>query len=467
MPSSSNLSKTVPHLWKITYFRCNMISVGLKHDSRCYTLEDVATYCNVKIDENMKNEDLACKCIQIWCNAEPRTSGLSVFPRRMIPQLQNLPTLVSSSREVADTIVLSKNEKEFVLMFKVHSSPIRDTLNKAVIEAANILRLLRAAGSNSVNKISVFTLPKRNYKWCITEVEVIWENFQFQYRYVAFEDIHNGIVRIKQVMQEQRHIIPDTSIHRFLITLTVDEQKKLADWGGSQVAREDVKQLNSGRHIMVTDGEYVYKLLYEPYEVNGYRFYTNKCTKEPSSPLLVEHELLMNHTNITLCKYRYFRHGPLNVTEACDCLRQFVMELKKALDALHSIGLSHNDIRLPNICFNDEFKPVFVDFDMCESVTELHPLFGDPPSCMYELPNDESINFNGIKTDYLQVGWLVAYILLHGEGSYHNRNWNDVKKRIPEYTFVHKLVEECEYDTKEVEQLPCKKSLDSILQERL
>ena len=460
VPSSANLSKTVLNLSELFYFRFIPHHNDIQHNS--YTLEDLADHCKVQFDKKMKNEDLACKCIQEICDSVPQTAGLSVFSRRVIPHLQDLCPLVSSSKEVADVIVLSKNEKEFVLMFEVHSSPVGDTLNKAVIGAANILRLLRG-DSNRVDEISVFTLPKRDTKWCITETRVVWEGFQFCFQQETFKDKSDGINRIKEVMRVQRHLIPD-NINPFLITLTEDEQKKLAHCGGSQAADKNIKQLKSWRHIMVTDGEYVYKLLYGSDREN-YRVY-QECVACMSSSFLIQHKLKLLQHKLLLSKYKYVKYGPLNVDEAFSCLQQLVIGIKEALDALHGVGLSHNDIRLPNICFDDSFRAVFIDFDMCESKTNLHPLFTRSSSCMYQFPRSlnesEFANLDGIKTDYLQVGWLVAWILLRGKGAYHDRVWLNVKKDI-QYSFVHKLVEECHYDEKEIEQLPSETSLESVL----
>ena len=40
-----------------------------------------------------------------------------------------------------------------------------------------------------------------------------------------------------------------------------------------------------------------------------------------------------------------------------------------ALQDLHAFGYSHNDIRLPNVCFDKAHKAVLIDIDRCENFT--------------------------------------------------------------------------------------------------
>ena len=42
---------------------------------------------------------------------------------------------------------------------------------------------------------------------------------------------------------------------------------------------------------------------------------------------------------------------------------EFVTQAKDALEELHSLGLAHNDIRLPNICLSKDSMLKLIDFD--------------------------------------------------------------------------------------------------------
>ena len=48
----------------------------------------------------------------------------------------------------------------------------------------------------------------------------------------------------------------------------------------------------------------------------------------------------------------------MNVENASKCLKHLVKSIKAALDELHGLEFSHNNIRLPNICFDTNYQAV-------------------------------------------------------------------------------------------------------------
>ncbi len=73
---------------------------------------------------------------------------------------------------------------------------------------------------------------------------------------------------------------------------------------------------------------------------------------------------------------------------------------KVALDELHAIGLLHNDVRLPNICFNEQFEPALVDIDRCWNVILIFLL----------VFMAVHIARTGKKTDYVRPAWMVGSV---------------------------------------------------------
>ena len=66
----------------------------------------------------------------------------------------------------------------------------------------------------------------------------------------------------------------------------------------------------------------------------------------------------------TFFQYRTVRYDPMINTEAKRCLRQFHLGVHNALEKVHNeLRLAHMDVRLNNICFNDTFQPILIDFD--------------------------------------------------------------------------------------------------------
>ena len=113
------------------------------------------------------------------------------------------------------------------------------------------------------------------------------------------------------------------------------------------------------------------------------------------------------------------KYAPLEVEDAKWCLGDLVIEIDESIAQLHDIGLSHNDVRLENICFNDSYKSVFIDLERCMVISKMHTMFGSS-SFMYSLPQP-ILKFRGSKSDYFQLGWLVAWVLDECAVNYHDR----------------------------------------------
>lgn len=92
--------------------------------------------------------------------------------------------------------------------------------------------------------------------------------------------------------------------------------------------------------------------------------------------------------------YNHVYYDTMSVVEAKRC---FVFEVFESnLSTLH---LAHLDIRLENICFNEECKPVLIGLDCSDVIMST-----DLPyckSCMISVHKPPEEN------DWMQLGWLI------------------------------------------------------------
>ena len=126
-----------------------------------------------------------------------------------------------------------------------------------------------------------------------------------------------------------------------------------------------------------------------------------------------------------MASYRPSLAYMLDPLQARWCPRTLVKKIHEALSELHGIGFSHADVCLPNICFNCEYEAILIDLDRCVSRNMYLALAMsfEETSCMYSKPNGISASdFNGEHLDYLQLGWLVAW-MLSNDSNYHTRTW--------------------------------------------
>ena len=209
-------------------------------------------------------------------------------------------------------------------------------------------------------------------------------------------------------------------------------------------------QIKCKWHVVVesTDG-YMYKLLYDAEEQRSFAVFLRRMQTTTSFKNLIYPEDVtpQSFTTMQLQRYSRAKFGPLNEFEAKKCLRNFVIGAKSALDELHLIGLMHNDVRLPNFCFNASFEVILIDLDRVWPIEQEHPMFygeeNKGRSCMYLV---DSSNRTGIQTDdFIQLGWLVAWVL-EPALDYHMRTLESHAEFVRNDEFVSTLATSYNFD---------------------
>lgn len=95
--------------------------------------------------------------------------------------------------------------------------------------------------------------------------------------------------------------------------------------------------------------------------------------------------------------------------DALKCLRSLVTGIKEALDELHLLGFSHNDIRLPNVCFDESYRAILIDIDRINDISEPFDMFESSSSCMYDC--DGKFNISDGRIYVISAGvWRVALV---------------------------------------------------------
>ena len=129
-------------------------------------------------------------------------------------------------------------------------------------------------------------------------------------------------------------------------------------------------------------------------------------------------------------------YSPLEVKDASKVLQTLSEKIKAALDELHEQGFMHCDVRLPNICFNEQLDAVLIDVDRACRTNNVTRLVGVVDSCMYIVPRGARDTFC---LDFMQLGWLLAWVL-HPEGAYHKRTWEDLPQSVRKDQFLSDLL---------------------------
>ena len=408
--------------------------------TECYSLEDLVHGVKGNSpkptqDASRYNEKMAKWALDAFFTNQKLK--VHVVVDEEVPGLGGLHPLQNSSHELrADvTVYDGKNKAQVLLQVEVQSSSMRETVIKSIHGAADILRLLR---NNDVNfkEFMVFAFPKCGEKKCAVKITVIWKNLHFTYDLQVLTTASQLWGEIGRAVENQQVKVPslpspDSVNPHFLMRLSSYD---LGQFGLR------ARQVQSAFHIMIDDGSNVHKLVTQLSERNSLNYLTIQVFKRRLNP---HHFIVPAMGEIEdVFKYPKVFYGPLNRIEARRCLRTLVMKIDDALTELHGIGLAHTDIRLPNICFNRAYDAILIDVDRCVFwngyPAAAVSLAGR--SCMYKRPKTiEREHFNGKHLDYLQLGWLVAWVLSE-DSEYHTREWRKQNQCVTNDMFVSTLV---------------------------
>ena len=400
-PSASNASKAVD-ITKLALFLGDDETEPFGKEMHLYDLKALARFLCVRSFKG-GHEDVAESCVK----AIAEQCGVKVNTRRNreVQLTSKLPPLVTSTHERADVLVYNKEDTKVVLLVEVNSSPMLYTERKAVLGAADMLRLLRHTDKN-FSVFTSFVFPKKECPQCVIKVTVKWQQLRFRYALQRLQDIQQAVGEVQDVLIHQMSAVPTLpkEIKPQLMLLSQDELNGLSS--------DAPVQLPSQRNIVVADAKYIYKVL---------------CDVESALHLLV---LLYVHRGIagqpkhfvlpcpfqqeTLFKYEKVHYSPLEVKDARKVLQTLSEKIKAALDELHEQGFMHCDVRLPNICFNEQLDAVLIDVDRACRTNDV-TWYGVVDSCMYIVPRGARDTFC---LDFMQLGWLLAWVL-HPEGAYH------------------------------------------------
>ena len=182
--TSSSLSKAVS-IADLTYFRDHSQSEIRGEVQECYSLKELASAVGVDSDSlaeklqtdqhKQLNDHVAKAFMEALCNSiDP---NLTVECNVEVEGMRYLPSLSSHPISRPDVVVFTSQKKGVAVTAEVQSSPMLFAERKAVLAAADFLRLLRC--TSDCTKVTTFALPNMQAQQCVVEIEISWEKFKF------------------------------------------------------------------------------------------------------------------------------------------------------------------------------------------------------------------------------------------------------------------------------------------------
>lgn len=377
-----------------------------------YSLTDLLA--DVEVTEKMRKNEEACGVY-----LQKILPGYGIKVERELQNLKGLPNLYCTGKQRPDVQVEDLSKNQICLVSEVHSSPFDDTIQKCVMSVVELNRVHRSFNSE-INTYIGFAFPKLDVDQCVVKVMVTWE-FPFFYTLTCLDRTEVEATVQSAVDENARKLVVCgegcVQEREFLVKLTPTELETF---------HRSAVQWPSHRSLIV--------------HVPGKRREPQKVYKFPEK--LVPYfrvppdlsccmKFSVERIGRMLCvKYDALPHDPLSVEEARLCLLNFLELLSDKIFDYHSHGFAHQDIRLPNVCFDESYQPVLIDLDRTLENVEVVVAHGK--SCMY------TGSPNPIKNDWVQLGWLTAWVL-DDSGDYHTRTLETLRPRIKEDPFINKL----------------------------
>ena len=308
-----------------------------------------------------------------------------------------------------------------VVIIEVHSSPYVNTLLQTAADVIDQLRLLRCFNANITECVG-FTFPKYagngiQNESCVTKVCVSFENYRFNIRLspLAIEEVKE---EIEATLKKAMEFCAKRPFFSFIRLSDADIEI------AGTILKDKVFQVESHFSILlvnVTNDTY-YKHVTSMYESGNL-----ECMNETlTSKVGVKHvkHVTLYSDRIWIHEPLFFRYPavqlpPLRKDEVAQCLFDYMTMTAIALTELHDYGFAHLDVRIPNICFAEDYDGdgkymvKLIDLDRCEHVTATTG--SSYKGEMYTAPDSWTCD----QLDWKQLGLLAAEIILEGKSPEH------------------------------------------------
>ena len=349
-----------------------------------YSLNEMASILNVDISACEKS-NIAAKILITSIVSGSKITDKEKFTFSHEPTFKFngtssdiFPALYITARNRGDVAVCVEGTN--LVNIEVNSSPMSQTVRKVIHGLVELLRIVKAHNIKEDIELKLigFALPKLNTTGLTVKVEVSYKPI-----YMAFvalfivlkvsdfpKALVNAIEHNSNILQACKKSSIKKASKKYIVTLN---DKELSAFG------ENPKQCVSN-----------YAVLCEAKNESG----IIECFKKPilnssclqladitqPSSYRVHYEM---HDKVKkMVTYTKVKYDPLTYKEAKECLCDLIRKVVDVSLQLNKEGIRHNDLRLPNICFDENYNLILIDLDLSDS---------NPPE------EAEEININELK----------------------------------------------------------------------
>ena len=338
--------------------------------------------------------------------------GASFSHNKSAKWLKELHPFISPLKARPNVLVeieLKKDNQKYgpvpILIVEVHSKSYEFTLAKLLLSLIDQFRFLRHIDAE-IPKCTGFVFPKAEPDSYVTKMDVQWTtHFTFSVALTALkmEEVCRHVVEAATDIlgMVKDHCFPTVQYFFPLSRNELDDFMKGCD------------QVPSKSSILLFSSGYFWKFpISSETHLRLHQLSTVRASAPEVSQVLFpkpDDFVYMNmRLKLPIIRFRKLTHLPFRAEDAKHRLPKLIPGIFAALDQMHNhLHIAHLDVRLENICYDAEMKPVLIDLDRWQMADEnawkLPSLY--PGSVMYEkplhLPEDQ---WTMKHTDFKQMG---------------------------------------------------------------
>ena len=351
----------------------------------------------------------SCEALKTWINRKANIrNNLEIRTGKSLGEPTSDDPLWISSSKYPD---VAWYRNEVFLQFEVVSNyNLEKTINKMCLGLVDQLRSWKNRRS-SVYSVTGFVFPV--YKSdktveacgrCVHRVDLCWNDSEFQYTVdvtpLESSQVWDNVIRVAGDQRTQLSNLPGTNNH-FMLPMT---EQYIKDNFGFRAM-----QVKSGESVVILDDEHAYKRI-----LNSRAIHRLSCLKEMQISFSSYKACALPCSYYGSGFFAFERYNrPLTVdeiTRSSSDKHAFITSVIKSLKVLHDEArIAHLDIRIENVCWDNDQRAVFVDLDRSEHVDcpakECVGKYGK--SLMYQLPKAD---WTAENVDYCQIAIMIGRI---------------------------------------------------------
>ena len=371
-----------------------------------YNIRDLALACGTMADlKNLRSEDWGYAFIKSCCkNGYVLKKEQSIFTAGHRPILSGF---CASMNHKPDFMVYYDNLP--ITVIEIQSSTLKASLFQLYYDLIDVMRYLSHYYQN-LEVIYGFLVPSLKRKGIAVSMKITC-NIKYTVEVEGLQikgDVKGKIcgcihefTSMLLSLHRQNYEFENASFH-LLPQRVINQLAIVCD-------KKNIVQMYSPHSMLFRNEDFVIKLPVEDnYAPLSLHYYVSD--KPLKYSLTMDRMYYLEEIHV----YSYRRLKPPYSLEVAKNNLSFIKGVIIALQELHESNVAHLDVRLENICFENE-QPILIDLDRWKPAnSNFSESYGS--SCMY--PQGE---YKCSQVDYIQLGYLILYVLLDApDTDYHS-----------------------------------------------